>query len=217
MEERLARARAAAPFCARPPGMESTEVLPLVDWEAIYQRQVARADLAAEWLEALHLAPGHRVLDVGAGTGYVTLRLAEQVGPLGQVYALDRAEAALAFLAERQQARGITHITRIIADAADMEGHSLRGDAALITLLLHIVADPKAVIATVSRGLVPGGRLVVAEFHPDGPCETGAPREKRIAPTEVERWCRETGLEVVETRRQASEYYMLVAQRRPSS
>lgn len=187
----------------------------MVDWEAIYQRQVARADLAVEWLEALRLAPGHRVLDVGAGTGYVTLMLAEQVGPQGQVYALDRAEGALAFLAERQQARGIKHISRISADAADMEGYGLRGDAALVTLLLHIVADPKAVIAAVSRCLLPGGRLVVAEFHPDGPCEIGAPREKRIAPAKVEGWCQEAGLAVVETRRQAPEYYMLVAQARP--
>ena len=78
-----------------------------LSWEQVFARQAQRADLIDAWIDALGLAAGDRVLDVGAGPGFVSLALAERVGPRGTVYALDRSADALAHLARLQAARGI--------------------------------------------------------------------------------------------------------------
>lgn len=64
-------------------------------WDEVFARQVRRAALVEDWTEALQLQPGARVLDIGAGPGYVSLVLAERVGPDGLVYAVDRSADAL--------------------------------------------------------------------------------------------------------------------------
>jgi hypothetical protein len=84
-------------------------------------------------------------------------------------------------------------------------------DAALLTMVLHHADDPAALIAHVSSLLPLGARLVVAEFHPDGPSETGPAPERRIAPAQVESWCSAGGLEVVATQRQSPEHYFVAA------
>ena len=61
--------------------------------------------------------------------------------------------------------------------------------------------------------LLPGGRAVVGEFHPEGPCEHGPPREHRIDPEKITAWCEAAGLAVLEYRRQSPEHYMLLVQR----
>jgi protein-L-isoaspartate O-methyltransferase len=79
-------------------------------WDEVYARQVSRAGLVGEWMDALHLKLGDRVLEIGAGPGYVSLVLADRVGPAGVIYAVDRSAEALAHLERLQKERGITHI-----------------------------------------------------------------------------------------------------------
>ncbi len=54
-----------------------------ITWDEVFARQVKRAALVVDWMNDLELRPGARVLDVGAGPGYVSLVLAERVGPEG--------------------------------------------------------------------------------------------------------------------------------------
>ncbi|HWI62095.1 MAG TPA: methyltransferase domain-containing protein [Symbiobacteriaceae bacterium] len=170
-----------------------------------YQRQVDRGYLVPDWLEALQLRPGERVLDVGACTGYVSLILAEQVGPGGHVYAIDREADLLAYF------KAPANVTCIVADAAEVHTLGVKAEAAVVTLLLHIVDDPAAVVRSVASALVPGGCVVFAEFHPDGPCAEGARREKRISPETVALWCAAAGLKVEQTKRQSPEHYLVLA------
>lgn len=185
-----------------------------LSWDQVYARQAQRAELVGGWLEGLCLKPGDHVLEIGAGPGYVSLILADRVGPAGVVYAVDPSAEALAYLARLQSERGIEQIRRIVADAAVLEPTALRADSALITMVLHHVDDPAAILRNVARLVPPGALVVVGEFHPDGPCEHGPPRDHRLAPTKVQAWCEEAGLSVVAYRRQTPEHYMVVAQRR---
>src|SRR6185437_1443755 len=84
------------------------------NWTEVFARQALRAELMADWFDAIGIKPGDRVLDVGAGPGYVSLALAELVGRDGVVVAIDRSADALAYLAELQQARGVaqSHASR---------------------------------------------------------------------------------------------------------
>ncbi|MDA1000707.1 MAG: methyltransferase domain-containing protein [bacterium] len=182
-------------------------------WAEVYERQERRAGLMEEWLDALGLQPGDRVLDVGSGPGFVSLALAGRVGPGGAVYAIDRSAEALACLEGFQKERGAAQIQRIAADAAALEPADFPADAAVISVVLHHADDPPGILRNVAQMLVPGGRALVAEFHPEGPCEQGPPREHRIAPECIQTWCQDAGLVVQAFRRQTSEYYMILAQR----
>ena len=129
----------------------------LPDWDTVYERQLQRADLAREWLDALALQPGERVLDAGCGTGYVSLEAARRVGPAGRVYAVDNSAEALAYLGRLQAEQGIAWVERIVADAATLPALPGHADAALVTLVLHHADDPAGYSAT-WRGCCPTAR-----------------------------------------------------------
>lgn len=185
------------------------------NWAEIYARQALRAELMPDWFDAVGVKEGDRVLDVGAGPGYVSLALAERVGPTGMVVAIDRSADALAYLEKLQQERGIAQITRIACDAASLELPGHPADAALVTMVLHHTDSPPAILHKLYRLLRPGARLLIGEFHPEGPCEIGVKREHRIAPERIEAWCDEAGFEIVEYRRQTPEHYILLVEREP--
>jgi ubiquinone/menaquinone biosynthesis C-methylase UbiE len=185
-----------------------------LSWDQVYARQALRAELVSAWLDALRLKAGDRVLDVGAGPGYVSLALAERVGPAGMVYALDRSADALAYLERLQTERGIGQIQRIVADAATLEPAGVPAGAALITMVLHHADDPAAILRNIARCVPPDGPVVIGEFHPEGPCSGGPPRDHRLAVEQIRRWCDEAGLAVTGYSRQTPENYMLVARRR---
>lgn len=182
-----------------------------LSWGEVYARQMQRAGLVAGWMDALGLKPGDRVLEVGAGPGYVSLRLAERVGPEGVVYAVDRSAEALGYLEHLQKERGLLQIRRLVADAATMEAVDPRADAALVSMVLHHADDPGGILRHLARLLPAHAPVVVAEFHPAGPCEQGAPRESRLAPEQVREWCQSAGLSVLRYRRQTPEHYFIVA------
>ena len=183
-------------------------------WDEIFARQSLRAGLVEDWIEALHLQSGACVLDVGAGPGYVSLALADRVGPDGLVYAMDRSADALAYLARLQSARGVAQISRIVADATTLDIEGRRPDSALITMVLHHADDPKGILSNVARLLPSRARAVVGEFHPEGPCEHGPPQAERIAPEQIQAWCEVAGFAVLAYRRQAQEYFFISLQRR---
>ena len=182
-------------------------------WDEVYVRQKQRAFLAADWMDALLLKSGNRVLDVGAGPGFVSFLLAERVGPTGLIYAVDPSAEALAYLKRLQMQQSIANIITIVADVAKLTLPGAQLDAALIAMVLHHTADPSGIIHNVTRLLKPGGRGVIAEFHPDGPCEHGPPRDHRLASRQLQAWCDAAGLLMLDERRQSPEHYMMVMQR----
>ncbi len=184
-----------------------------LSWDQVFARQALRADLMKDWMDALCLKPGNRVLEIGAGPGFVSLALADRVGPAGVVYALDRSADALGHLERLQTERGISQIKRIATDATTLEPTSVQADAALITMVLHHADDPVGVVQNVARCLPLGAPVVIGEFHPGGPCTSGPPREHRLAPEKVQKWCEEAGLTGIGYRRQTPEHYILFARR----
>lgn len=182
-----------------------------LSWDEVYARQASRAALIPDWLNALRLKPGDRVLEIGAGPGFVSFALADHVGPTGVVYALDRSAEALAHLERRQNERGIGHIQRIVADAATVQPDGMQARSALITMVLHHANDPAKILRNVVPFVMLGARIVIGEFHPEGPCAEGPPREHRVSPAKVQEWCKDAGLGVVEYRRQSPEHYFVLA------
>jgi ubiquinone/menaquinone biosynthesis C-methylase UbiE len=194
-------------------GKEFRKDLSHLSWDEVYARQAKRGALVADWMKALCVKPGDRVLEIGAGPGFVSFALAECVGPTGMVYAVDQSPVALANLERRQKERGIGQIRRIVADAATLQPDGMQANSALITMVLHHADDPVEILCNVIRFVPPGAPVVIGEFHPDGPCSEGPPYNHRLAPEKIQEWCKNAALGVVDYQRQSPEHYLVVAQR----
>jgi S-adenosylmethionine-diacylgycerolhomoserine-N-methlytransferase len=124
---------------------------------------------------ALDLRPGHRVLDLGCGTGLNLPALVEAVGPAGSVVGLDRSAAMLARARRRPAARGRTRVRLVEGDAtraAAVAATARDGlfDAVISTYALSLMPDVDAVWAGVRPVLRPGAGVAVVDMAlPTGP------------------------------------------------
>jgi protein-L-isoaspartate O-methyltransferase len=117
--------------------------------------------------EVLAPQPGERVLEVGPGTGYYTLEMAEWVGPEGSVEILDVQQEMLDHTMGRAGERGLTNINPTLADATAMPYEDASFDAAHLTTVLGEIPDQDAAVRELARVLKPGGRLVGGELMGD--------------------------------------------------
>ncbi len=111
--------------------------------------------------------PGERVLEVGPGTGYYTLDVAQQLAPDGTLDILDIQQQMLDHTMRRAGERGITNIVPTQGDAVVLPYPDDTFDAAYITVTLGEIPDQKAALRELRRVLKPGGRLVVGEIFGD--------------------------------------------------
>ena len=184
-------------------------------WDEVFARQEQRAFLVPDWMEALRLNAGDHALDLGAGPGYVSLRMAMRVGPTGLVYAVDRAPDAIASLQERMRRDDVTNVRCVVADVLHFsleDDEKRKVSAVLMAMMLHHTDDPAALIGQLARLLPADARAVIAEFHPDGPAQSGPPRDARVAPARIHAWLQQANLRVLDYTRQSEEHYMLIVQ-----
>jgi SAM-dependent methyltransferase len=125
--------------------------------------------------EILEPKPGERILEVGPGTGYYTLDVAEWVKPDGQVDILDIQQEMLDHSMLRAGGRGLSNINPTRADATAMPYDDGTYDAAFLVTVLGEVPDQDAALRELARVLKPGGRLIVGEL-------LGDPHYVRLAP-----------------------------------
>lgn len=123
-------------------------------------------------VNALEIPVGATVAEIGAGTGYFTWRLAEKVGPIGKVLAVDVQQKMLDLTAEAIKKRQLSNVELVLGAENDphLAGASL--DLVLIANAYHEFSEPEAMLTAVNRALKPDGRLVIIEFaegHPFGP------------------------------------------------
>jgi SAM-dependent methyltransferase len=125
--------------------------------------------------EILEPKGGERILEVGPGTGYYTLDVAEWVKPDGQVDILDIQQEMLDHTMLRAGERGLSNINPTRADATAMPYDDGTYDAAILVTVLGEVPDQDAALRELARVLKPGGRLIAGEL-------LGDPHYVRLAP-----------------------------------
>ena len=118
--------------------------------------------VAAEVLKSAAPQPGERVLDIGCGTGAVTLLAAEAVGTGGGVLATDIAAPFLARVADR--AAGFPQVGTFLGDAQEADWPEDGFDVAVSRFGVMFFSDPAAAFANIARALKPGGRIVFAAW-----------------------------------------------------
>lgn len=132
-------------------------------------------------IAALGLERTSRVADIGAGTGYFSMRLADVV-PGGWVYAVDIEPAMVAYIRDRAATDHVPNLQTVLA-AAGSPNLPEPVDVALIVNAYHHLPDRTAYFAEVKASLRPGGRVAIVDFRKDAP--DGPPVEFRFEPEQI--------------------------------
>jgi ubiquinone/menaquinone biosynthesis C-methylase UbiE len=118
----------------------------------------------AEALRRMGILPGHTVLDFGCGPGGYSLAAARLVGPTGKVYALDVNPIAISAVQRAAEKERLGNVATLLADsAADLPKGSV--DVVILHDVLHLLADPAKVVASLRRALKREGLLWVDDHH----------------------------------------------------
>jgi len=140
-------------------------------------------------LNAIGLKPGMTVAEVGAGTGYVTLRMAKRVGPTGKVYANDLQPEMLDLLRSNAAKAGVTNVETVLGFATDPKLPTAQIDLIILVDVYHEFSQPQKMLQGIRAALKPDGRLVQLEYRKEDPAVPILPDHKMSvaqAKTEVE-------------------------------
>jgi len=120
-------------------------------------------------VEAIGLREGMIAADIGAGTGLLTIDMAELVGPRGTVYAIDIVPAFLDRIRERASAAGLGNVIVVRGEERTTGLKPASLDLAFMCDTYHHIEYPGAYMRSLFRTLRPGGTLVLVDMkRPDG-------------------------------------------------
>ena len=161
-----------------------------------------------EVMDALGIADGAMVADLGAGGGWFTVRLARRVGPSGRVYAQDIQPQMIESISRRVSREGLANVRTVLGTADDPR---LPGalDAVLIVGTYPEISDPVTLLRRVAASLKPSGRLGIVDFTLEGG-GPGPPLEERIEPRAVVDNAERAGLRLLAHERFLRYQYLLV-------
>lgn len=117
-----------------------------------------------EVIEALAIKPGDVIADIGSGSGYFTLRMAQHVGEEGHVYGVDVNADMVRHLNERIRDGGVRNASTILARPDDpLLPQAV--DRFVVVDVWHHVDDQAKYLASMKKLLKPGGQVVMIDFH----------------------------------------------------
>jgi len=137
------------------------------DWLVRPEREAEEQPERA--LDALNLKPGMVVADIGAGVGYMSLRMARRVGPSGKVYANDLQPPMLDLLRQNAAKAGIGNIVTVVGDVADPKLPANTIDLVLLVDVYHEFSQPQQMLRKIRETLKADGRLVLLEYRAEDP------------------------------------------------
>jgi len=199
----------AMPHHAMPHRFEDAE-----KWAAVFDAPERDAWQKPELvIRRLVTRPDMTIVDIGAGTGYFSVRFARAL-PKGRVVALDIEPTLLAHLEARAVKEGLANLSTWLASPADPDLIDLHGqvDLAFVCDTYHHIADRSAYFAKVAHALAAQGRVAILDFKLDSP--RGPPREHKLAPEAVIAELAEAGLVLVDRTDELPDQYLLEFRRR---
>jgi ubiquinone/menaquinone biosynthesis C-methylase UbiE len=118
-----------------------------------------------ELASRLEITPGSVVVDLGTGTGAMLKDLSLAVGPKGQVIAEDIHQDFLDHARRHAQAEGLKNVDFVLGTEVDPKLPPGRASLVLVLDAYHHFDYPEKMLAAIARGLRPGGRLAIVEYH----------------------------------------------------
>jgi len=165
-------------------------------------------------IAALRLRSGDTIADVGAGTGYFSLPLAQAAGPEGKVYALDAQEEMLAHLRQKLQEGPVSNVELIHAEAESTALQDACCSLVFLANVWHEFADRSVVLEEAHRILMHRGRIAILDWRPDVEREFGPPLDHRLDASNAVTLLRSTGFHQV-TNMNVGQYSWLVQGEKP--
>lgn len=132
-------------------------------------------------MDALEIASGDKVADLGAGGGWFTERLAHRVGPNGLVYAEDIQPQMIMAIEHRIANRGLKNVRTQLGTPSDPRLPAGQLQAVLAVDLYSQLGDPVTLLKNVKTSLAPNGRLGIVDFLPGAGGPGPAPEDRRNA------------------------------------
>ncbi len=180
-----------------------------------YLAMLERADrddfqMPEKVMEALALKRGERVADIGAGSGYFTLRAANAVGPTGIVWAIDIRQEMLDYIAKRVEEERIENVRPMLVFDDDPQLPQGKVDTILMVDTWHYIRKPEYA-KKLRAGLAPGGRVVIIDYTPK-PFEErpwGPPPEQQTSREELDAHFAEAGLKPAKEHTFLTEQYFV--------
>ena len=119
-------------------------------------------------MDILKIAPGSSVADIGAGSGWFTVRAAARVGAHGEVYAVDINPEAIAYIQKRAAKQGLGNVQTILGKSDDPLLPAGKIDAVLLLKTYHEVAEPVALLKNLRGSLAPRARVGIIDRKGNG-------------------------------------------------
>ncbi len=160
-------------------------------------------------MDALGIADGAAVADLGAGGGWFTVRLARRVGPRGLVYAEDIQREMIESMERRVQREGLRNVRMVLGTPDDPKLRPQSVDAVLFVDSYHEVERPIDLLRNVRSALKPNGRLGIVEFRKDG-WGPGPPLDERVDENVVIKDAAAAGLQFVSRETFLPYQYLLI-------
>jgi predicted methyltransferase len=151
-------------------------------------------------MDALGIADGSKVADIGPGAGWFTILLARRVGPNGVVYAEDIQRPMLEAIRRRVSREGLRNVQPVLGTETDPNLPTRVLDAALMVDVYTEIDDRVTFLRNLARALKPNGRIGIVNYKPGqgGPGPSSDKNEGvRVDSAAVEADARAAGLRVL--------------------
>ena len=147
-----------------------------VDW--LEREERTREEKPEKAIAQFDLKPGMNVADVGAGTGFYTVRLAKEVAPGGTVYADDIQPEMLERVRANASARGLTNVKTVRGTESDPHLPAASLDRVVLVDVYHEFSQPQKMLDRIREALKPDGELILLEFRKEDPSVPIRPEHK---------------------------------------
>jgi len=119
-------------------------------------------------MDLLHIVPGKVVADIGAGSGWFTVRAARRVGPAGLVLAEEINPKSIDYIAERARKESLTNVRTVRGTEDDAKLPVASVDAVLMLKVYHEIARPVSFMRALRSSLKPEARVGVIDRNGEG-------------------------------------------------
>lgn len=164
-------------------------------------------------VELLRLKPGQKVADIGAGTGYLTRKMAPLLKPAGLVYAVDIQPEMLQWMTQSLKQSGVTNVVPVLGAEKDPKLPAGALDLIIMVDVYHEFEYPYEMTEAMVRALKPGGRLAFVEFRAEDP-KVPIKAVHKMSEAQVKKEMMAFPLEWVETSKELPWQHLIVFRKR---
>jgi ubiquinone/menaquinone biosynthesis C-methylase UbiE len=160
-------------------------------------------------ISQMPIQKNHTLLDVGAGSGFFTLPMAESTS--SKVYAMDPDRRMLSIIEEKAKEKGLNNIELIQAYLENLSIQNDSIDFVMASLILHEVSSLSKALSKIYEVLKTGGHLLCLEYEKDDLIIEGPPMSIRIDSEELEKVLSLIGFKVVKKTKINDAIYTVLA------